>query len=88
MSVPESFESSAKRKAREENERKERLRRAEEDARRLLESEYDDYCAMETDRYIQENPAALEAVKDAKRTEYRERHTAFPMDMIESMASV
>ncbi len=86
MSVPDSFETTAKRKAREENERKERERRAEEDARQLLESEYDDYCATETDRYIQDNPAALEAVKDAKRTEYRERHTAFPMDMIETMA--
>jgi hypothetical protein len=86
-SVPESFETNAKRKAREENERKERERRAAEDARQLVESEYDDYCSRETDRYIQSNPAAFEAAKDAKREETRTQYSNFPADMIESMAA-
>jgi hypothetical protein len=85
-SVPESFETNAKRKAREENERNERERRAAEDARQLLESEYDDYCSQATDRYIEQNPVAFEAEKDAKREETRARYSKFPPDMIESMA--
>jgi hypothetical protein len=86
MSVPESFETSAKRKAREENERKERERRAEEDARQLLEWEYDDYCQREGDRLIEENPAAFEAMKEAKRTENHAQHPGFSSDFIESIA--
>jgi len=86
-SVPESFETNAKRKAREESERKERERRAAEDARQLLESEYDDYCSRETDRYIESNPAAFEAAKDAKRDETRAQYSEFPPDLIESMAA-
>ena len=86
MSVPASFETSAKRKAREENERKERERRIKEDARQQLEWEYDDYCSEETNRFIAENPATFEAIKDAKRTENRERHQAFSDEMIESIA--
>ena len=85
-SVPDSFETSAKRKAREENEKRERKRRIDEDARQLLESDYDDYCSTETDRYIQDNAAAFEELKDIKRTENRERHTAFSPEMIESIA--
>ena len=85
-SVPDSFETNAKRQAREENERKERDRRIKEDARQLLEWEYDDYCRVETDRYITENPATFESIKDAKRTENRERHQAFSPEMIESIA--
>ena len=82
--IPENFETSAKRKAREENEQRERVRRAVEDARQLLESEYDEYCSVETDRYIQENVAAFEAMKDIKRTENRERYTTFSPEMIDS----
>jgi hypothetical protein len=85
-SVPDSFETKAKRTAREENERKERERRAAEDARWLLESEYDDYCSRETDRYILENSARFDALKDAKREETRARFTSFSPDMVESMA--
>ena len=85
-SIPDSFETNAKRKAREENERKERERRIREDARQLLELEYDDYCRVETDRYISENPAIFESIKDAKRTENRERHQGFSDEMIESIA--
>jgi len=86
MSVPDSFETNAKRQAREEKERKERERRVKEDARQLLEWEYDDYCRMQTDQYITENPATFEAIKDAKRTENRNRHQAFSDEMIESIA--
>jgi len=86
MSVPASFETSAKRKAREDSERKERERRIEEDARQQLEWEHDDYCSQETNRFIAENPATFEAIKDAKRTENRERHQAFSDEMIETIA--
>jgi hypothetical protein len=85
-SVPDSFETKAKRTAREENERKERERRAADDARWLLESEYDDYCTRETDRYILENAARFETLRDAKREETRARFTSFSPDMVESMA--
>ena len=63
MTVPESFETTAKRKAREESERKERDRRAAEDARQTLEFEYDDYCREETERFIAENPRTFDSVK-------------------------
>jgi hypothetical protein len=86
-SIPQGFETNAKRKAREESELKEREHRAAEDARQLLESEYDDYCSETTDRYIEENPATFEAVKDEKREETRARYSKFPADMIESMAA-
>lgn len=86
MSVPETFETSAKRKTREESEQKERERRAAEDARQQLEWEYEDYCQREADRFIAENPAAFESMKDAKRTENRERHQAFSPEMIENIA--
>jgi hypothetical protein len=86
-SVPESFETSAKRKAREENEQKERERRAAEDARQILESEYDAYCSTETDRCIQKDAEAFEAMKDTKRAENRERYTTFSPEMIDSVAA-
>ena len=85
-SIPESFETNAKRKAREENERQEREQRAQEDARQLLESEYDEYCRLETDRFIAENPETFEAIKETKRAENRERYQTFSPEMIETIA--
>jgi len=85
MSVPESFETGAKRKAREESERKERERRAAEDAHQL-ESEYDDYCRTEADRFIAENVTMFESMRDAKRAENRDRYQTFSPDMIETIA--
>ena len=85
-SIPDNFETTAKRKAREESEQKERARRAAEDARQQLEWEYEDYCQIETDRFIAQNPAALEAAQDAKRTENAEKHPAFSPDLIDSIA--
>ena len=86
MSVPASFETSAKRKAREDSERKERERRIQEDARQQLEWEHDDYCSQETNRFIAENPTIFENIKNAKRTENRDRHQAFSDEMIETIA--
>jgi hypothetical protein len=86
-SIPDSFETSARRKAREEKERQERVRRAAEDARQELEWEYDNYCQTETDRYIEENPAVFEAIKDAKWKEDRERFLRLPSEMITTMAT-
>lgn len=85
--VPENFETSAKRKAREEMEQKERERRAAEDARQLLEWDYEDYCVKETERYIQENPAALEAIQQTKWNENHELHPSFSAEMITSIAA-
>jgi PAS domain-containing protein len=85
-SIPESFETSAKRKARDESERQEREQRVQEDARQLLESEYDEYCRLETDRFIAENPATFEAIKETKRAENRERYQTFSPEMIETIA--
>ncbi len=82
--IPDNFETGARRKAREENERKERERRAAEDARKELEWEYDDYCRLETERFIEENPVAFEAIKDSKRADNKDRHPNFSEDLIES----
>ncbi len=85
MSVPASFETSAKRTAREESERKEHERRAEEDARQNLEWEYDDYCRAETNHFIAEHPTTFESLKVAKREENRARYS-FSDDMIDTIA--
>jgi hypothetical protein len=86
MSIPESFETTAKRTAREEKERKERERRAAESARQLLEWDYDDYCARETSSFIAENSTIFEAIMETKRIENREQHPSASPEMIESFA--
>jgi hypothetical protein len=85
-SIPESFETSAKRNARLESERLEKERREAEDIRQQLEWEYEDYAQSEADRFIEQNPASFEAVKVGKRTENRERYKTFSPEMIESVA--
>jgi hypothetical protein len=84
--IPENFETTAKRKAREERELQEREQRAAEDARQLLEWDYEDYCVKETERHIEENPAAFESIQQAKRDENHERHPSFSVEMITSIA--
>ena len=86
-SVPESFETSAKRKAREERERQEKERQTAEEARQLLEWEYDDYCVRKADRYIEENPSIVEPITLAKAQEIRRQHPGFSEDMITTMAA-
>ena len=86
MSVPDSFETNAKRKAREEREQKERERRDAQEARQLLEWDYDDYCQRETDRYIEENPGEFEAIRQIKWNEIRAQHENFSDDLINSFA--
>lgn len=71
ITVPDNFETSAKRKEREERERKERAERERNEARQQLEWDYDDYCDGETDRYIAEHPAEFEALREAKLIEER-----------------
>jgi len=73
--IPDGFETSAKRKAREEKERKEKARRDAEEIQQQLEWDYDNYRDAEIDRYVAENTAAFEALKDAKWKEDRERFT-------------
>ena len=85
--VPDGFESSAKRKAREEAEERKRNRRAAEDARELLELEYDQYCDGETERYILEHPDIFSALKDAKLQEERERPYGLSFESAEAMAA-
>jgi hypothetical protein len=85
-SIPESFETSAKRKARLESERLEKQRRDADDVRLQLEWEYEDYAQSEADRFIEQNPTTFAAVKEEKRTENRERYKTFSPEMIENVA--
>jgi hypothetical protein len=73
--LPDGFETSAQKTARVERERKEKERRAAEEARQELKWEYDAYCDTEIDRYTEANAAAFEALKDAKWKEDREKYT-------------
>jgi hypothetical protein len=73
--LPENFETGAQRRAREERERTEAARRNSKEARQQLEWEYDDYRDAATDRYIEANTAAFEALKDTKWKEDRTRFT-------------
>ncbi len=87
-SVPDGFETSAKRVARQQMEREERERRDAEDAHQILESEYYEYCSRETDQYVEENRAAFEVIVDAKRQETRAAHPNFSPEMTESIAVI
>jgi hypothetical protein len=73
--VPDGFETSAKRKAREEREQREREQRAAQEAQQELEGEYESYRDAEVDRYIEANTAAFDALKDAKWKADRERYS-------------
>ncbi|HEY4360362.1 MAG TPA: replication initiator protein A [Bryobacteraceae bacterium] len=64
--VPDGFETSAKRIARETRERRDHAQRDAEDAREQLELAYEEYRDAEVDQYIRENADAFEAMKDAK----------------------
>jgi hypothetical protein len=69
-SVPESFETSAKRKAREEKEAEERRRDDKRRAQEDLENEYEWYRTEEIERYIAAlDPAEVATVLEAKRKE-------------------
>ncbi len=84
--VPDGFETSAKRKAREERERREREQRAAHEAQQVLEGEYESYRDGEVDRYIEANAAAFEAIKNAKWKEDRERFS-FTTESIAKMSA-
>jgi hypothetical protein len=84
--VPDGFETSAKRKAREEEERKNHERRAVREVHQELEWEYEAYRDAEVDRYIEANPATFEAIKDARWKEDRERYS-FTTESIAKMAA-
>ena len=86
-SVPDSFETSAKRKAREARELKERRREDERRAQEDLETEYAWYRTDEIDRYIAAlDPQEVVPILEAKRQENREKHDRLPPDMIETFA--
>jgi len=86
-SIPETFETAAKRKLREERERRERDRDRAQENRRILEDDYDSYCYREIDRYVAENPEAYKAIMNAKWRDNRERFPTFSPEMITSMAN-
>lgn len=71
LPVPDGFETSAKRKMREEREQRERDRRASEDARRDLEDSYESYCSRAVEAYIDTNPATHDAIFQGKLAEER-----------------
>jgi hypothetical protein len=87
IQVPDGFETSTKRKAREEAEQRERNRRAAEDARELLELEYDRYCDAETEEYILAHPDIFAALKDAKLQEERQHSYGLSFESAEAMAT-
>jgi hypothetical protein len=84
--LPDGFETKAQGQARVERERAEGERRAAKEARQQLAWEYDAYRDAETDRYIQANSAAFEALKDAKWKEDREQFT-FTTESMARMAA-
>jgi len=86
--VPDNFETSAKRKAREEKERKDGERRAAQGAREELEWEYDRYCAAEVDHYIQANPAEFESLKNTKAAEERTMRPSSWPELVETAARI
>jgi hypothetical protein len=86
--VPDGFETSAKRKAREEKERKARERRAAEEARDELEWDYERYCAAEVDRYIQANPEEFASLKEARAVEERTLRPSSWPGLIETGAKI
>ena len=74
-SVPESFETSAKRKAREERVLEERRRDDQRRAQEDLENEYEWYRTEEIERYIAAlDPAEVATVLEAKRKENEAKH--------------
>ncbi|SRR5579883_1261192 len=85
-SIPDSFETNAKRDARLKREEKEREARSAEEARQQLEWAYDDFCQRETDAYLVANPQTLHDAVEGKRHELRERYTSFSDEMIGTMA--
>ena len=84
--VPDGFETSAKRKAREERERRDREQHAAQEAQQQLDGEYEAYRDAEVDRYIEANAAAFEAIKNAKWKEDRERFS-FTTESMAKMAT-
>jgi hypothetical protein len=84
MPLPDGFETSAMRQAREELQRSEQRERAAKEAEQQLEDEYENYCDLEIDRYIEANRAAFEEIKQRKWKEDREQFAFAP----ESMANI
>lgn len=74
--VPDSFETTAKRKAREQRELRDRERRGAEEADRQHQDAYEDYCSNAVDRYIEENRTLYNRLKEAKLAEEREKHAS------------
>jgi len=84
ISVPDGFETTAQKKAREAREQKEREQRAAEEEQQQNEWEYEAYREAEVDRYIEANAAAFEAIKNARWKEDRARYSF----TTESMAKI
>jgi len=84
--VPEHFETSAKRKLREEAERRRNEERVE---RETLEIAYGEYCRNEIDRYVAEQVPAPDFAKLVSRETSRlkaDRSTHLPPDTLRAMA--
>lgn len=86
LPVPDGFETSAKRKAREEREQKDRERRAAEDAKREIEDAYENHCYRAVEAYIEAYPAAYHAILQSKLVEEREKYPSGWSSMTASAA--
>ena len=84
--VPDGFETSAMRQAREERQRREGRERAAQETRQQLEDEHENYCDIEIDRYIESNRSAFEELKQRKWEEDREQF-AFPTESMTNIAA-
>jgi hypothetical protein len=86
ISVPDGFETVARKKVREEREQKEREQQAVADTQQQNEWDYETYREAEVDRYIEANAAAFEALKNAKWEEDRKRYS-FTTESMAKMAA-
>jgi hypothetical protein len=73
--LPDGFETSAKRKVREEREQKLQKQRWARETEQQLEWEYESYREREIDRFIETNPTTFQSMKDAKWKEARGKYS-------------
>jgi len=83
--IPEQFETSAKRKVREDEEAEKRRREDERQAEQELEAEYFWYCSEAIDRYIASlDPTEVAELRRAKWQQMRETYPSMSEELINS----
>jgi hypothetical protein len=85
--VPSTFETTAKRRARQEREHSERQERSAEETRRELEGQYEMYCSGEVERYLKSHSDEFDRVRALKWQENRQRFPAMREELLDSMSA-